>query len=90
MPKIQISATLRPHVGGLAVIEVDGETVGALLQQLVWQFPELEARLFSRPGQIHSYVNLFIDGQSIRDLEQIDTPIGPQQTLLILTALSGG
>lgn len=90
MPKIQIPATLRPQLGGQSTIEIEGETVGSMLEQLVQQFPEVETRLFSLPGQIHGYINLFIDGQSIRDLQQMDTPIGPHQTLLILTALSGG
>lgn len=90
MPKIQIPAALRPHAGGLAVLEYSGESVGDLLHQLVETFPELEPRLFSQPGQIHSYVNLFVDGQSTRDLYQLDTPVAPHQTLLVLTALSGG
>jgi molybdopterin converting factor small subunit len=90
MPKIQIPATLRPQVEGLAQVEAEGETVGALLKQLGLQFPALESSLFSQTGQLHSYLNLFIDGRSIRDLKHLDTPIGPQQTLLIVTPLSGG
>lgn len=90
MPHVQIPATLRPLTANQAAIEIDGVSVGQVLDQLIEQFPQLQPHLFAHQHRLHSYVNLFVDGESIRDLEQLDTPIGPHQTLLILPALAGG
>lgn len=90
MPKVNLTATLRQFAGQQSVIELDGLTVNELIRQLIARFPALESHLLDDTGKLHSHVNLFVDHQSIRDAAGIETPVGPGQTLLIHTALSGG
>lgn len=90
MPQIQIPASFRSSTEGHSAIALDGDNVAALLAGLVGRFPKLQSSLFNQAGELHSYVNLFVDGQSIRDLQLLETPVMNHQTLLILAALSGG
>lgn len=90
MARIHLPANLRTHTGHQSMIEVDAVTVSQLIDGLIERYPDIGPFLRGESGQLHPYVNLFVDQQSVRDLNELDTPIGPHQTLLILTALSGG
>ncbi len=90
MARVQLPANLRMLVGKYGALELEGQTVGELVRNLVGQYPELQNQLFGSNGQLHSYVNIFVDQQNIRELRQLDTPVEPQQTVLVLTALAGG
>ncbi len=90
MARIHLPANLRAHAGHQSTIKLDAVTVSQLIDELIERYPDIGPFLRSESGQLHPYVNLFVDQQSVRDLNEMDTPIGPNQTLLILTALSGG
>lgn len=90
MARIHLPANLRTHTGNQSTIELDAVTVRQLIDGLIERYPDVGPFLRGETGQLHSYVNMFVDQQSVRDLNEMDTPIGPHQTLLILTALSGG
>jgi molybdopterin converting factor small subunit len=81
---------MRPLAGDLAVIEQSGDTVGQVLQNLTRQYPQLKPRILAEDGHVQSYVNIFVDDQSIRDLGQLDTPLHADSEVLILAALAGG
>lgn len=90
MARIHLPANLRAHTGQQSTIELDAVTVSQLIDGLIERYPDIGPFLRGESGQLHPYVNLFVDQQSVRDLNEMDTPVGPHQTLLILTALSGG
>lgn len=90
MARVQLPANLRMLIGQHGALEIPGATAGEVVHQLVSKFPDLHSQLFNDRGQLHSYVNVFIEQQSIRELNHLETPIEPQSKLLILTALAGG
>ncbi|MFO0940784.1 MAG: MoaD/ThiS family protein [Pirellulales bacterium] len=90
MAQVQLPANLRMLLGQYGTLEIDGTTVGDILRRLVIDFPELRPQLFKEGEQLHSYVNIFIDQQNIRELHHLETLIEPHSKLLILTALAGG
>ncbi len=87
---IHIPANLREFTGGLSTVEVTGENVGEALSQLCASYPSIRDRLLSASGQLHSFVNIFVNGHSIRDLEDINTRLTEGALLLIVPALAGG
>lgn len=96
MPKIRIPAPWQPHTGGEAIVEVDGETVGAALENLVSQYPDLRGEMFDngelRTGTSES-VNVLLGKYDFRELDGPQTDVGPSDTLLVLrtwpAAMSG-
>lgn len=90
MPKVNLAANLRSHTDCQSWIELEGRSVSELIEALLSRYPSLRDHLVDRNQDLLPYVQLFVDQQSIRDLKEMDTPVGPHQTLLIMTALSGG
>jgi adenylyltransferase/sulfurtransferase len=87
---IIIPTSLRKYAGGLGAVDVDARSVGEALRQLTRMHPELESQLFDDQGQPVSYINVFVNDQNIRDLDDQDTPLGEQDEILLVPALAGG
>ena len=89
MAAVRIPPTLRAEVGGLRELDARGETVGAVIDDLVGRFPPLGEQLLSG-GELASYVNVYLGGEDIRTLDGLDTPVYDGETLILLPAMAGG
>ena len=67
--------------------DVDASTVHAGLSALVQQHPSLDGVLFDAERQLRGVHRLFLDGQQ---LDQLETSVGAQSELSIVTAIAGG
>ena len=90
MSTVRIPPVLRANAGGAKQVEVEGATVGEVLQSLVGQFPSLREQLFGGDGQLNRFVNVYLDGQDVRYLQEQATPVGKRDTVVILPAMAGG
>src|SRR5438067_3548829 len=72
MSTVRIPPVLRSQTGGAKEIQADGQTVGEVLGHLAEQYPSLRDRLF-QDGQLHRFVNVFVNDQDIQYLEKLDT-----------------
>jgi sulfur-carrier protein len=86
---IRIPPTLRAEAGGERQVEVDGASVRDVLEGLTTRFPALQERIWE-DGQVAEFVNVYVDGEDIRTLGGIDTPVREGSTLILLPAMAGG
>jgi sulfur-carrier protein len=86
---IRIPPTLRTESQGASRVEAAGETVGELLDDLTSRFPALRERIF-RGDEIAPFVNVYLEGEDVRTLEGLETPIRDGATLILLPAMAGG
>jgi molybdopterin converting factor small subunit len=89
MAEIRIPPVLRPDAGGNRAVQTDAGTVREALAELVQQHPGLESRVLDGDG-VPSYLNVFVDGDDIRLLSGLDTPLAPAAKILLLPAVAGG
>ena len=89
MSQIRIPPVLRPEAGNNRQVEVDGATVREAIDALVAAFPALAPRLREGDG-VPSFLNVFVDGEDIRLLGGLDTPVETASTILLLPAVAGG
>ena len=89
MSTIRLPPILRPEAGGQREVEVDAPTIHEALKQLVDAYPSLRERVFDG-GELPSFLNVFVDGNDIRMLEGLATPVAPGATILLLPAVAGG
>ncbi len=82
MTKVRIPPILRPATGGEREVPAAGETVGAVLDDLTTRFPELGHQL--------PYANVYVDGEDIRTLDELETPVREGATIILLPAMAGG
>jgi molybdopterin synthase sulfur carrier subunit len=86
---IRIPPTLRAEAGGERQVEVEGQSVRDVLEGLTARFPALQERIWE-DGQVAEFVNVYVDGEDIRTLGGIDTPVREASTLILLPAMAGG
>jgi sulfur-carrier protein len=89
MAVVRIPTPLRPHAGGLDRIEAAGATVGEILDHLTAQHPALRDRLF-KGEDLQDYVRVYVNNEDIRYLEDLATPVGPNDDVSIIPAIAGG
>jgi len=89
MPIIQIPTPMRDASGGQAEVSVPGGTVNAALASLVLTYPGLQSKLFDA-GKLRPFVNVFVDDEDIRFLDDLETPVGEKQTIALIPAVAGG
>lgn len=77
-------------MGGVAVVDAQGTTVGEVFADLVAQYPGLAGQLVDAAGALHKFVNVYIDDEDIRYLEQLDTKIADGAMVSVLPAVAGG
>jgi len=89
MAHVRIPPVLRDEAGGLRTVDVEAPTVQAALEQLVVRYPSLEGRVLA-DGGLPGFINVFVDGDDVRMLDGLETPVGPESTILLLPAVAGG
>ena len=88
--EVEIPTALRPQVGGQENVTVEGGTVGELLGKLNAQYPEFGAKLFKAEGELNRFVNVYVNDEDIRFLENLDTPVKEGDDVAIVPAIAGG
>jgi len=87
---VRIPGSLRAHVGGASMLEVEGDTVRDVLDALTSAHPDIRARLIGDDGELRRFVNVFVDDEDIRHRDGLHTPVEPGQRVSILPAVAGG
>jgi MoaD family protein len=88
--RVRIPPVLRVHVQDQKEVEASGSTVGELLDDLVGRHPGLREQLFTGDGNLHRFVNLYVNGRDVRYLDVLKTPVGDTDSVIILPAMAGG
>ncbi len=88
--RILIPTPLRPFTGGKDTLELDGRTVGELLTMLVAQHGDLRHHLYNDDGRLRSFVNIYVNDEDIRHLQNEQTPVNPGDTISIVPSVAGG
>lgn len=87
--RIHIPTPMRPQTEGQAVVDVAGGTVQAALDDLGRKFPALTQRLFEN-GQVRRFVNVYLNDEDIRYLNNLGTAVKDGDELSIIPAVAGG
>ena len=87
--RVQIPTPMRQHTGGKGEAEASGATVQAVLDDLGRQFPGLTERLFDK-GQLKRFVNIYLNDEDIRFLDNLNTATKDGDNLAIIPAVAGG
>ena len=88
--KIHIPTPLRPYTDKLDVVEIDGNTIGELLNNLTAKFDGLKQHLFNSEGKMRSFVNVYLNDEDIRYLQKDQTPVKAGDTVSIIPSVAGG
>ena len=87
---IHIPTALRSYSDNLGSVDVDGATAGEALTALTTRFPALSKHLRTADGKLRSFVNVYLNDEDIRYLDQEATVIEPGDELSIVPSIAGG
>jgi molybdopterin converting factor small subunit len=87
---VHIPTALRPQVEGRESLEVPGGTVGEVLAYLKGQYPQFGDRLYKSDGEINRFINIYLNDEDIRFLENLATPVRGGDEVSIVPAIAGG
>jgi MoaD family protein len=86
---VKIPTQLRAATEGESRAQVDGATVGEALDSLYERYGELRSRI-TEDGGLRRFVNVYVQGEDIRFLQGLDTPVQDGDEITILPAVAGG
>ena len=88
--KVLIPTPLRPFTDRKDMVEVEGATVGEVLNNLISEFNQIKQHLYSDDGTFRSYVNIYVNDEDIRYLAKEKTAVGEKDTVSIIPSIAGG
>ena len=85
--QVELAALLRSYTGGATVVEVNGTTLGEVLNDLDRRFRGIRFRVVDEQDRLRPHVRFFINGA---DTREIAAPLCEGDRIYIVGALSGG
>jgi molybdopterin synthase sulfur carrier subunit len=88
--QVRVPTPLRRFTGGAEEVIANGTTVAALVDDLESNHPGMKERICDEGGKVRRFVNIFVNGDDIRFLNNLDTPVKDGDEVSIVPAIAGG
>ncbi len=88
--EIRLPTLLRSQADGQSSVAMEGSTIGEVLRALVSKYPGMSGQVLNEDGTLHKFVNVYVNDDDVRYLEQLDTPVAAGDEVTILPAVAGG
>jgi len=90
MVQVRIPTPLRKYTGGAEAVQAEGPTVAALVADLDKRNPGIRERICDDTGAVRRFVNIFVNGEDIRFLSNLDTAVKAGDEVSVVPAIAGG
>jgi len=87
---VRIPTPLKKLAGEQDVIKAKGRTVGEVIQWLTETYPGLRERLRDEKGEVRRFINIYVNNEDIRFIQNLETPLKDGDQLSIIPAIAGG
>lgn len=88
--EVRIPTVFRRFTGDSSVIEVEPGTIAQVIEQLDVKHPGLKEQLMGEDGELHRFVNIYVNDEDARYLEKLDTEVQAGDTVSLLPSVAGG
>jgi MoaD family protein len=78
------------RVVGAKSVQTEGSTIGEVLEKLNTEYPGFREQITMEDGSLHRFVNIYVNDEDIRFMQQLETPVETGDVVSILPALAGG
>ena len=87
--EVRVTSVLQKVLGAKSV-QAEGATIGEVLEGVNERFPGFREQITMEDGSLHRFVNIYINDEDIRFMQQLNTPVESGDVVSILPALAGG
>ncbi len=88
--QVRIPTPLRSLTNDAEVVEVEASTIGGAIEALQARFPGIKERLIDEAGEVRRFVNVYVNEEDIRFLQNQDSPLKDGDEVSIIPAIAGG
>ena len=88
--EVRIPTVFRRFTDNQAVVEVEGGTIADVFDQLEARHPGFKEQLMTAEGELHRFVNVYVNDEDARYLEKLDTKVSEGDTVSLLPSVAGG
>ena len=88
--EVRIPTVLRKFTRGDAVVELEPGTIADLIDQLDSRYPGMKQQLMTDQGDLHRFVNVYVNDEDARYLEKLDTKVSEGDKVALLPSVAGG
>lgn len=87
---VRIPTPLRKLTNNEELVEVNGSTVGEIITELQTRYPGFQERLLDENGRIRRFVNIYVNEEDVRFLDNQNTTLKEGDEVSIIPAIAGG
>ncbi len=88
--EVRIPTILRSYTDGNKAVEAKGDTLAGLIDDLDSQHPGIKGRLITDEGNLHRFVNIYVNDEDVRFLGSLGTALSDGDSVTVLPAVAGG
>lgn len=90
MAVIQFTNALKRFYPSLDELSIEVVNVNEVLDKLENHYPGIKGYLVEDNGSLRQHINIFVDGELIKDRENLTDVLNNESEVFIMQALSGG
>ncbi|CAN5503689.1 MoaD/ThiS family protein [soil metagenome] len=87
---VRIPTVFRKFTCGESQVQVDPGTIGDLIGQLEVRYPGFKGQVLTDDGNLHRFINVYVNDEDIRYIERLDTRATEGDTVALLPSVAGG
>ena len=87
---VRIPTVFRKFTNNESVVQVEPGTISSIVDQLDGRYPGLKGQLLTDSGELHRFVNVYVNDEDARYLDKLDTNVSEGDTVSLLPSVAGG
>ena len=88
--RVRVPTPLRKYTQGADEVGAEGGNVKSLVEDLEKNYPGIKERICDDTGKVRRFVNVYVNGDDIRFLQNLDTALKEGDNISIVPAIVGG
>ncbi len=88
--KVRVPTPLRRFTAGVDEVVADGDSIRNVIEDLDRRHPGIRERLLDDSGELRRFVNVYLNGDDIRFLNQLNSKVKDGDDISIVPAIAGG
>ena len=88
--RVRVPTPLRKFTNGADEVAAQGSNIKALVDDLEKTYPGIKERICDETGKVRRFVNVYVNGDDIRFLQNLETAVKEGDNISIVPAIAGG
>jgi sulfur-carrier protein len=88
--QVRIPTVFRKYTDQQGVVEVEPGTLASVVDELESRFPGIKEQLLSGDGELHRFVNVYVNDEDVRYLSNLHTHADDGDEVSLLPSVAGG